>query len=163
MSGKRFCGRAVRRGVALVACFAIGALVTGCAEDSAALREAYIRTLVKFEQDYLAMTPPQQAAVDELRQEFPDYNQYNSGLIINIAKATRPDVFGTPFNARQTKDFEDRLAKMRQDEQAKAVVALTQSKISSQATLNPVQADSAGDPTALDQRRNELSNGHPQY
>jgi hypothetical protein len=46
---------------------------------------------------------------------------------------------------------------------AKDAVAASQTKISSQATLNTPSTDSRVNPTATDGRRSETSAGHPQY
>jgi hypothetical protein len=47
--------------------------------------------------------------------------------------------------------------------QTKAAVAASQTKISSQTTLNTPSKDAEVNPTAIDSRRSETAFGHPQF
>jgi hypothetical protein len=55
------------------------------------------------------------------------------------------------------------LDQMAEKQPTKPAVAASQTKISSQTTLNTPSADSDVNPTALNNRRSETAFGHPQF
>lgn len=114
--------------------------------------------------NYRGMNDQQRAAVDGLRQEFPDASVYPNSQMEIWAKSLRPDLW--PNNSLSPADNQrvlGELALAREQNSQASMLASVQAKISSQATLNAPSQDAGANPTVFDSRRSETANGHPAY
>lgn len=114
------------------------------------------------EKKYVELNDAQRAAVDTLREEFPDHNQFPTVKLINWASAENPELFpgGGEENRR---DYARGLAAARADVSANTFTVLTQGKISSQTSVGAPSEDFGYMATVYDARRNEVLNGHGAY
>ncbi|MDO8878110.1 MAG: hypothetical protein Q8M24_00020 [Pseudolabrys sp.] len=114
--------------------------------------------------NYREMNDQQRAAVDGLRQEFPDASIYPNSQMEIWAKSLRPDLWpNTSLSPADNQRVLGELALAREQNTQASMVASSQSKISSQTTLNAPSQDAGANPTVFDSRRSEAANGHPAY
>jgi hypothetical protein len=135
-----------------------GMLLAGCSGFAGFL------ALMGYGSNLENLSPPQQLAVDEVKQLFPD--DHDNAHVLALAQADQPEVFGiTPEQVAKNPNLAEAKDQLESQRAILAMEAATDRwrHMSEQATLNPPSEDNGIDRTALDSRRNEAAFGHPQF